>query len=50
MVFVEVERDEILVQHDQRGRMFPALYCRMSGSYSTKLDIEHGDGEYRGCG
>lgn len=32
-VFVEVEIGEILVQHDQRGRMFPALYCRLSGSY-----------------
>ena len=50
MVYVEVERGEILVQHDLRGRMFPALCCSLSGSYFVKFTFELGDGEceYRG--
>jgi hypothetical protein len=37
MAYVEVEKGEILVQHDRRGQMFPALRCSLSGSYFVKF-------------
>jgi hypothetical protein len=45
MVYVEVERGEILVQHDRRGRMFPAWRYNSSGSYFVTFTFELGDGE-----
>lgn len=48
MAYVEVERGEIWVQRDRRGRMFPALCCSLSGSYFVKFPFEPGDDECRG--